>query len=47
VAIDNAGTVWVANSGNNSVTRIFGGGAPAVTPLSNANYKTRTFGSRP
>lgn len=46
IAIDNAGTVWVANSGNNTVTRIFGAAAPAVTPLSNANY-TATFGARP
>jgi len=46
VAIDNAGTVWITNSGNNTVTRIFGAAAPAMTPLSQADTNG-SFGARP
>ena len=46
VAIDNSGTVWVSNGGDNSVTRIFGAAAPTTVPLSQADTYGY-FGVRP
>jgi hypothetical protein len=45
IAVDLAGSVWVANTGNSSLTRILGGAAP-VAPLATA-AANGTSGARP
>jgi hypothetical protein len=45
IAIDLGGSVWIANKGNNSVTRILGVGASAA-PLSTA-AANKTTGAKP
>jgi len=32
IVVDSSGSVWITNSGNNSVTKIIGAAAPVVTP---------------
>ena len=46
IAIDQAGSIWVTNSGNSTVTRIFGGAAPVVAPLVTGTTNSTT-GTRP
>jgi DNA-binding beta-propeller fold protein YncE len=46
ISIDSSGSVWVTNSGNNSVTKIIGGAAPVVTPTVTGTT-TNTLGTRP
>jgi DNA-binding beta-propeller fold protein YncE len=45
IAIDLGGSVWIANTANNSVTRILGAAAPAA-PLSTATANNTT-GAKP
>jgi sugar lactone lactonase YvrE len=45
VSVDAAGSLWIANKGNNTVTETFGEAAPA-SPISAAVYN-RTTGTRP
>ena len=44
--IDNAGSIWITNSGNNTVTKIIGGAAPVVTPTITGTTNN-TLGTRP
>ena len=46
VVIDSSGSVWVANSGNSTVTRVLGAADPVVTPLSTA-VQNATLGAKP
>jgi DNA-binding beta-propeller fold protein YncE len=46
IAIDSAGSLWVTNTGGNSVTEILGAAAPVVTPAVNA-VTNSTLGVRP
>jgi streptogramin lyase len=45
IAVDLGGSVWIANKGNNSVTRILGAAAP-VAPLATA-AANGTTGAKP
>jgi hypothetical protein len=41
INVDTAGSLWIANAGNNTVTEIIGVAAPVVTPVSTAvTYST-------
>jgi hypothetical protein len=46
IAIDSSGSLWVTNTGGNSVTEILGAAAPVVTPTVNA-VTNSTLGVRP
>lgn len=41
IIVDNSGAVWVTNGGNSTVTKVFGGAAPVLTPLVNAISSAR------
>jgi streptogramin lyase len=45
VAVDLAGSAWITNKGNNSVTRIMGGAAPTA-PIATEDAN-KTTGSKP
>jgi len=46
LAIDGAGTLWITNKGSNTLTHVFGGATPVVTPLSSATANG-TLGTAP
>jgi hypothetical protein len=46
IVLDNTGGVWVTNKTGNSLTHVFTGAAPVVTPLSTA-VANSTLGSKP
>jgi predicted outer membrane repeat protein len=46
IVLDNTGGVWVTNKTGNSLTHVFTGAAPVVTPLSTA-VTNSTLGSKP
>ena len=46
IAIDSAGSVWVTNQTNGSLTRFFGAAAPVLNPLVKA-ITNGTQGTRP
>ena len=46
VVIDSSGSVWITNSGANTVTKILGGATPAVTPIVTGTVNN-TLGTTP
>jgi sugar lactone lactonase YvrE len=46
VSVDTAGSLWIANTGNNTVTEVLGVAAPVVTPIAAGVYYN-TLGTRP
>jgi hypothetical protein len=46
ISIDPTGSLWIANSGNNTVTEIIGVAAPVTTPLAQS-VVNNTVAARP
>jgi hypothetical protein len=44
--VDSAGSLWIANSGNNTVTEVIGVAAPVTTPIVSA-VNNNSPGTRP